>query len=305
MKKKIYLEGSSIKVLYPDIEFFLDKIRKNEPFKYLKVMHGTLDGITAVYKDKMDELNTLVANQDYVTIAKTISENRDARLQSGSDYWHGKDPQFDEKLVILWTMINQYKNLSSDIMIGLSLGVGLGNYWGCYEHSHPTQVSRRKIAGILDSNTYDSYLYGGVFKHFTIKNEIQYLFDVLNQLSYNVGFFGPTYFSRYKEVFGINDFTHMEIPVLGAIKNLDKEVDRIREFGRNSKTPTIVFLQCGHTMASNLIYNLKDENITIIDVGRSFDLLLKDEVDKHETMWRCWTSLDPNGLVDYVDKTRA
>ena len=97
----------------------------------------------------------------------------------------------------------------------------------------------------------------------------------------------------------------MEIPVLGAIKNLDKEVDRIREFGRNSKTPTIVFLQCGHTMASNLIYNLKDENITIIDVGRSFDLLLKDEVDKHETMWRCWTSLDPNGLVDYVDKTRA
>lgn len=304
MKKKIYLEGSSISVLYPDINFFLNKIRANQPFKYLKVMHGTFDGIIGTYKDKLGEFNNLLASEDYETIGSEIASNKNSRLQSGSDYWHSKDPNYSDKLSTTIKVLHQYKNLSNDILIGISLGVGLGTFWGVHDHSHPIQVSRRKLAGILDRNTYDTYLYGGIFKHFTIKDESHYLFDVLNQLSYNVAFFGPKYFSRYKDIFNIKNFTHLEIPVTGAIQNLDNEIERIREFGKNSKSPAIVFLQCGHTMASNIIYQLKDENITIIDVGRSFDLYLRDEVNQHDTMWRCWTGLSPEGLEKYVDKTR-
>jgi hypothetical protein len=304
MKKKIYLEGTSIKVLYPDINFFLNKIRANEPFKYLKVMHGTFDGIAAAYNGRMGELENLIVSEDYETIGNEVALGKNSRLQSGLDFWHDKDPNLPPKYTNAVKILHQYKNLSNDIMIGISLGVGLGTFWGVHDHSHPIQVARRKIAGILDNNTYHTYLYGGVFKHFTIKDESYYLFDVLNQLGYNVGFFGPKYFSRYKDVFNIKNFTHLEIPVKGAIQNLDNEIERIREFGKNSDTPTIVFLQCGHMMASNIIYELKDENITIIDIGRSFDLLLKDEVNQHDTMWRCWTGLNPNGLEKYVDKTR-
>ena len=304
MKKKIYLEGTTVKVIYPDINFFLNKIRENTPFKFLKVMHGTFDGIAAAYKGKMNELENLIKAEDYETIGREVALSKSSRLQSGLDFWHDKDPDLTPKYTTMVKVLHQYKNLSDNLMIGLSLGVGLGKFWGVHDHSHPVQVARRQISGILDNNTYHTYFYGGLFKHYTIKDESYYLFDVLNQLGYNVGFFGPEYFSRYGDVFNIKNFTHLQIPVKGAIQDLDNQVNRIREFAKNSPTPTIVFLQCGHLMASNIIYQLKDENITIIDAGRSFDLLLKDEVDQHDTMWRCWTGLSPEGLENYVDKTR-
>jgi len=304
MRKKINLEGSGVRVLNPDVDFFIDKLQKKEPFKYLKICHALFDGIFSAYKDNLDDFKKLLDEENYEQIGKDIAISKKADLEMGISFWHDKANDVSTKYETTIKVLHQYKNLSENILIGLSLGVGLGNFWGTWPHNHRIQVGRRQIAGMLDNDSYDNYFYAGLFKHYTIKNEIYKLFRKLNEFNYNVGFFGPTYFSRFKEVFNIQNFTHLEIPVVGAIKNLDGEVERIREFGNKNDNPSVVFLQCGATMACSIVDILKDDNITLIDVGRSFDLLIKDEVNEHDTMWQCWTGLSEAGLNEYVNKTR-
>ena len=304
MKKKINLENSGVRVLNPDVDFFIDKLQKKEPFKYLKICHALFDGIFSAYSDDLDELKRLLNAENYEQIGKQIAISKKAEFEMSSSFWHDKADDVSSKYETAVKVLHQYKNISNDIMIGISLGVGLGTFWGIWPHDNKIQIGRRKIAGMLDNDSYDNYFYAGLFKHYTIKKEIYKLFHKLNEFNYNVGFFGPKYFSRFEEVFNIQNFTHLEIPVVGAIKNLDSEIERIREFSNKNGNPSVVFLQCGATMACSIVDILKDDDITLIDVGRSFDLLIKDEVHKHDTMWQCWTGLSEAGLNEYVNKTR-
>ena len=305
MKKlKIHLENSSVRVAYPPIEFFLDKIRNEEKFKFTKINHGMFDGIGAGHRDDLTRYENLLDSENYTEIAKIMLDNPNVHKQWGLKFWHKDVNGLLNPIADSVKLVHQYKNLSNDLYIGLSLGVGLGTFWGTMPHEHIVQVARRKLALIFDTKSLDSYYYSGIFKHYVIKNEIQILFDLLNQKGYYVAFFGPKYFDRFGEVFGIDNFTHIEIPVKGAIQNLDNEVERIREFNKTTENPTIVFLQCGQLMAANMVYRLLDDDLSIIDTGRSFDLLIKDELEHHDTMWKCWTGLNPEGLVNYVDNQR-
>ena len=305
MRKKIFLEGTSVKVLYPNIEFFINKLEQNIPFKYLKICHGMFDGIAGTYSNNLSEFTKLLTNGKYDEIGEAIADSKSpVSYKHELDYWHTNVDNLSNRYATSMKVMFDYKSISDDIFVGLSLGVGLGTHWGVHAHNHHIQIARRAIAGIFDNNTYNHYLYAGVFKHFTIKKESQRLFDILNKYEYDVAFLGPTYFSRYEDVFSIKKFNHIEIPVTGAIGHMDSVIEQITLHKNKSDSQSIVFLQCGHMMASNIIYELRDMDITIIDVGRSFDLELKDEVDKHDTMWRCWTGLDVNGLNNYVDEIR-
>ena len=275
MKKKIFLEGSGVRVVYPHIDFFIDKIVKKEPFKYLKICHALFDGIIGAYKDNLDDFKKLLLAEDYEAIGKRMVESKTSDIEMGRSFWHGTTNDLTSQYVTAIKVLHQNKNLSDNIIVSVSLGVGLGTFWGVWDHMHRIQEGRRIVMGMLDSSTYHNYHYAGSFKHYTIKNEIYKLFYTLNQYDYNVGFFGPTYFSRFKDVFNIRNFTHLEIPVKNASENLEGEIERIRQFAKTSDKQSIVFLQCGATMACTIIDVLKDENITIIDAGRSFDLLLK------------------------------
>lgn len=316
----VNLEYSDLQVLLPNIEFFIEKILHNEIFNFIRINHGGIDKIYHAYISNFKThkpVNGLTEEEAYKLLDYDLRNRRYGNLSNAlikSDNislvdWHGDflkstslRKNFSEKIKIWFKVLNEYKTISENFYIGISLGVGLHDYWGVFHKDSHIQNHRNYIAKTLMYCSSGQYYYSGAFKHYTITKEIYSFFDILNQENFKVIFLGPEYFRLYESLFNINDFYHIEIPTSGAIKYIDLYIqDIINQHEDN----TIVFTSCGHILSAYIAYKLKDMKIFTIDIGRSLDILIKNHLTTESTMTRCWTFLDEKELLEYVKKTRT
>ena len=304
--KTVNLEYTKIPTLLEPIEFFIDKIRNEEVFHFYKINHGMLDSIWYGYENEYKYLETLLLEKNYDVVAEKIYQSFNG-VDWGLNYWHGNTDK-SKILSYLCTFLKvlcESKDIHPKIHTGLSLGVGLGLVWGVYDGPYPQQVGRTEVAKTILNVNKNEFYYAGLFKHYTIKREIFRLFRVLNELNFEVIFFGPNYLRLYKDVFNIQKFHHIDIPVRGAAENFEQYVNEIKEIHKNTENKTIVFHSAGQMLSAQLVYDLKDTNIWGIDIGRALDILIKDKFATEPTMYRCWTGLDEGSLNRYVDMVRS
>lgn len=300
--KKVNLEYCNIPAHLPDIDYFLEKISTYNKFNFLRVNHGFIDSLYHAYPN-YNLLKEHLQNHQYELIATNL-HNSYLNKDWGFKYFHGDTKKISEYSSLVFKLLVENKNISKSLDMAISLGVGLNTYWGVWEQENPIQKARVDFANILTEITNHTYIYSGIFKHYTIKKEIFQMFELLNNMNYEVIFLGPNFFGKYGDVFSIRNFNFIEIPKKGAIENTEFYIEKIKDIEQNSFKPTILFHMCGHIISAKIVYELLDTSIFTIDVGRSFDILIKEEFVNGNQAEKCWTFLDEVALSNYVDNLR-
>lgn len=300
--KKVNLEYCNIPAYLPSIDYFLERISTYNKFNFLRVNHGFIDGLYYAYSD-YELLKTHLETHRYDLVASNI-HNAYLDKDWGFRYFHGDSKKTKDYSELVFKFLIQNKQISESIELSISLGVGLNEHWGVWDQHNPIQIARTKFANILTQITGNTYIYSGVLKHYTIKREIFQMFQLLNQMNYEVILLGPSFFKRYENLFSIKNFQFIEIPSKGAIEHTESYIEQIKDIESKSFKPTILFYMCGHIMSAKIVYELLDTNIFTIDVGRSFDILIKDEFVNGNQAEKCWTFLDEFHLNQYVDNLR-
>ena len=296
------LEYTNIPVLLPAIDYFIDKLKNNEPFHFLRINHGIIDLIHLGYSGVgLSEFEQSFLNNDFESIADKMVKSSTIDVNKPLETYHNQSPLLKEKIIVFLQVLKQYKDISHKLLISSSLGVGLHTYWGVYSHNHPYQLGRTSVWEIINKHKKDEFYYSGILKHYTIKREIFQLFEELNRLNFGVVFVGRQYLKLYESIFNIKNFHHINIPNSGAIEFIDGYVSEICNISKDYEN-TIVLHSTGHILSFYIAYELKDTNIFGLDIGRSFDLLVKDSPDQSIT--KCWTFLDEIELNKYVDNLR-
>ena len=302
--KTTNLEYTNIPVLLPPIDFFLEKIQNNEPFHFLRANHGIIDLIHLGYPN-LSEFETDFVNNNFDLIAQKMvnASSKDVNTPLETYHRNATKSLLIDKTSIFLQVLKNYKKISSKIDISVSLGVGLHTHWGVWAHNHPYQVGRTRTWKIVDKYKTDDFYYSGILKHYTIKREIFQLFEELNNNNFSVIFLGRNYLKLYESIFNIKNFHHIQIPNNSAINFIDDYIDEIKNIATKN-TKTIVLHSTGHLLSFYLAYELKDTNIFGLDIGRSFDLLVKSKMNDYSDIPKCWATLDENGLNNYVNNLR-
>ena len=299
--KKIHLEYTDIPVLLPSIDFFIDSIEQNRYFHFLRVNHGVIDLIHLGYKDLSEFEKDFITENFEVIAEKMISGSELDTFNNPFKIHHKNSDKLKEKIIIFLNVLKNNKSLSEKIDISVSLGVGLDTYWGVWPAEHPFQIGRKSVWKIIDKHKSIDFYYSGVLKHFAIKKEIFSFFELLNQLNFSVIFVGRKYLNLYKNIFDIKNFHHIEIPPSGAIEYIDDYIDSIKDIDIKSEN-TIVLHSIGHILSGYIAHQLKDTKIFGLDIGISFDILLKEKIN-HDWIHQ-WIALDENHLNHIVDNLR-
>lgn len=300
--KKVNLEFTDIPSHVPDIQYYIDKIDNGEVFNFMRMNHAFIDAFRYAYKN-WDTLETHFEEKKYKEIAGYVA-NVYKQKHLGLGNWHKYSDTQERYIRNLLRMTFEYKTLKPRVQIGISLGVGLGTYWGIWQENHHVQQARKHFAEILTRVTGETFFYAGIIKHYTIKREWDRLFDALNKNNFNVVFLGPKPFDEYDKIFNINNFNYIEIPRVGAIDKIDEYIDNIKTIDSTSDNPTIVFYMTGHILSAKIVKDILDTNIYSMDIGRGFDLLMKEKFADGDVAYQCWTGLDEVGMNQYVDDLR-
>lgn len=305
--KKVKLPQTKIEVYLPEIDFFIDKIRKNESFHFLRVNHGILDAIGVAFNDT-EEFFDYLRTCNYEMIADRMLDsgfykrtyNEKGKHVNVVWHYHRDATTIKEKLISFFRMLNEHE-LSSRIHVGISVDVGLDDLWGRWAENDPRQIKRTEIATKLAAS--NEFYHSGVLKHYCIANELPLLFNAINEEEYNVVFMGPSYLRKYKNAFAIKNFYHVETLREGAIDVYDKYIDRLLKISETRKT--VVFYASGHIISAYLAEKISDSNIIGIDIGRSFDWTLKSIASQEPSMYNCWITVPDESLINYVKRIRS
>jgi hypothetical protein len=302
--KTTNLEYTNIPVLLPPIDFFLEKIETNTPFHFLRVNHGIIDLIHLAFPN-LDEFENLFVNNEFHLIAEQMVKSSKSDVNTPFEIYHQNvnNSLLIDKTSIFLEVLKNYKKISSKIDISVSLGVGLHTHWGVWPENHSYQIGRTKVWSIINSYKTHDFYYSGALKHYTIKQEIFQLFEELNKNNFYVIFLGRDYLKLYKSIFNIKKFHHIIIPNSSAINFIDDYVDEIKNITLTEEK-VIVIHSSGHLLSFYLAHELRDTNVFGLDIGRSFDLLVKSHMSTHSDIPKCWITLDENGLNTYVNNLR-
>jgi len=301
--KTTNLEYTNIPVLLPAIDYFIDKLKNNEPFHFLRINHGIIDLIHLGYSGVgLSEFEQSFLNNDFESIAEKMIIGSELDIYNNPLKIHHKNSdKLKEKIVIFLNVLKNNKKLSEKIDISVSLGVGLDTYWGVWPAEHPFQIGRKSVWEIIDRHKTIDFYYSGVLKHYAVKKEIFSFFELLNELNFSVIFVGCEYLNLYKNIFDIKSYHHIEIPSFGAIEYIDNYIDSIKDIANKSEN-AIVLHSIGHILSAYMAYQLKDTKIFGLDIGISLDILLKEKISSD---WiHQWIALDEHHLNHIVDNLR-
>lgn len=300
--KEVNLEYTDISTYLPDIQYFNDRIISGDKFNFMRVNHSFIDSFHHTY-NFYEKLEIDIRDKNYHKIGGHIVHAWSDK-KWGLNYWHKESDKRREYIANLTKMIFEYDSLPESVHMGISLGVGLGLYWGIWNEAHPVQQSRTKFSNLINKLVDKKFMYAGVVKHYTIMNEWQTMFDILNKENYQVIFLGPNYFSQYKDLFGISDFKFVEIPKRGAMESIETHINEVKQIANSSDKSSILFYMTGHILSGKIVKEIMDTNIYSMDIGRSFDIMIKEQFANGNLAEKCWTYLPSNELINYVNNTR-
>lgn len=252
----------SIKVAVPPIEFFLSKIRNMIHFQYLKMNHGFFDRAKSAANHKFG-----VARRPFDTIehlAKAMYNTRSIWFEEVDE-----DIHYDATLAFLEDIrIRDIPNL----FLAVSDSAGFGwKFIPSYRNGVGDLATYVQLRSCLNLNSTRPYLHGGLFRHYSIMGELSQLFSILNGPEYHSIIVGPSHCSQYKEKTSI-DFSHLEIKYTNALSDIESIKQECKNLIKPDKHNIIfISLEIGCYPVARF---LREENVTIIDIGRAFDYLI-------------------------------
>ena len=303
--KLVKMEASNIDVLLPDIKFFINKIENNESFHFLRFNHGIID----LYCERYVMCDTKVL--PFKNFEKNLIEGNYKLLSQDlyhSDYFaagHNNSVLTEKYFNSFLRIFHGYKGISDKLHISVSLGNGLGTIWGRWPEWNELQAARLRIVSFICNISKYKYYHSGVLKHFCLMDDHYKLFESLNDNGYRVIVVGPQYMRLFKEEYSINDFLHISIPQTGAIDIMEDVINQIKE---NKTEKTIILNSTGHIISAYLSEQFLDSDISLLDIGRSFDYdftkCIKTEPTLNKNGWHIPNQFNKEKLIEHIKQLR-
>lgn len=280
---KIRVENTDLWVYLPSIEYYIDRIRNNDYFHFIRVNHGILDNFGFTYGDDMSSLSESLKNKDYEKISHEIVNYVKSKgwYKSGENIAHyfERSKSTQEKLKHFVEVFTEYKNITPKLEIGVSMGVGLGDCFGTYLPNDPIQLRRKTALYTLMKHSPYEFFHSGISKHYSLMGEYQKMFDVLAELNFHVIFMGHDLVGMVKDVYDIKNYHYIEIPNVDAADNFDDYISQIKNI-KSENENVMLFYSSGHILSAYLAYQLKDESMFAFDIGKSFEYDIKKLLPK-------------------------
>ena len=257
---RVITERFGVPLLYPNVDYFLDRAESGDVFRYVRFNHATFDALNTM---KLEHLQKWSTNKEYHRIAKFLRNNYS---QYGS--WHKGSGLYEDILEYVHFLFDLNK---PTLVVGMDTAIGLGT-----EGMAKKELQEKRTETLLflkKRNRIDIY-HSGLPKHFAIMNEVDYFMSGLVDRGFKILFLGPEYIKDIIEKID-TDITHIEIPYRKANVVFRKTIEDIKQNHLSDKT--IIFHSTGHLLSTILINNLMDTNVYTFDVGRGFDWLLDKE----------------------------
>jgi len=300
--KEVKLDGSDINLLFPTMDFFIEKIKNNEPFHFLRVNHGMIDKyawrFTKLKPNPLpfEQLIEWLDNKDYQSISNQLKRD------NTWDY-HLESKTLNAKVDSFIRVFHGYKDVSEKFHIGVSVGVGLDGIWGNLSNDDPLQRGRIKCLKAIVNSTPHQYYHSGIFRHMSIMGENKKFIERLNEFGYEIVFMGPEYIRHFEERLGVKNFTHIQTPTRKAMDLYDDYINQILEIRKKNKV--ILFHTSGHVASAYIAEKLKDTDIFGFDIGRSFDWVVKDLVESEVTLAGDWfKTLNVDRMKEHIKRLR-
>jgi hypothetical protein len=243
-------------VVIVSVDFWVDLLEKHKSFKWVKVNHGIFDIISRI--PNVDKLNSQ-------QIAKKIFPHR-----------HQNNRRVPSNIYIniidkLISNIRNYDKLPSNYYIGVSDSNGL---------NHPRNKKRHKsVIDIIGGVKKRNLLHGGLLRRYVVSGDINKIFDAAKKNGYKIHVIGPEHCKHYKRFLG--EFNHIVIPKANALANLDGIVNK----SKKSLSGKDIFFTSLTTGTFLFIDKFKEDNVTIIDIGRGLDYLIKEHKSVKGQAW--------------------
>jgi hypothetical protein len=276
--KKVNLENTDFSVLLPEVEYFVNKIKNNDVFHFIRANHGIFDNFGFTFADDFSKLENLLTIKNYKKISEKIISYVETKgwYKDGENikYYFNQQKSTEDKLYYFIKLFTEYKSFSEKINIGVSLGVGLGDIFGTYHAGHPIQERRKTSLIELTKNSNGDYYHSGIIKHYSIMGEFKQIIDVCNDLDFNIVFLGHRDIDLIKNEYDIKNYYFIEIPKIGAADEFDDTIEKVLEI-KNNQRKTILLSSCGHILSFYLSYKLISTDIFLLDIGKSFEYEIK------------------------------
>ena len=273
---KLNRHYGDLRVALPPIEFWVDKIKNKKHFHFVKVNHGFFDHLTRAAQIK---LGANVRGRD-------IKWSPDLFFQGGreaANYMH-KVPHMYHSQVhptlyakAVQALYGDVRNRKKNVYVGISDSNGIA--WAKQRGKIGFKKTYSALMSVVNKEPQRPYLHGGLFRHYTVANELSDFVKELKKPKNNVIMVGPNYCKRYQKHIG--KFQHVEIPYTNALNELEKIVFECNKKIKPSKH-NIILGSCA--LISFILarrFRSKGEiHHTFIDVGRSFDYLIRNLVNQ-------------------------
>jgi hypothetical protein len=276
--------GSDFYVWFPTIEFFINKIKNNDPFSLIRfnvdfwmLIDIALKDIKMKWSRDLTE-DSLKALADQI---KVVFQRKQNNNKSG--YTISSDVFF-----------NVLKYLIKDKPKNFYLSVSDRTYH--YGHMPPgkTQWSEhipQLIRKILPPN--EVPFTSLVWKTWAKTGQLNKLFTELPNEHFVV--VGPEYHKVIGEKVGLSNFTHVQVNTTNASAYIDKTIEQVKALHRElrKKHDKVIYICSGGAPVIWLICYLhnKLDGAFFIDIGRALDVYVSDEKIIRSTpkwMWGGW-----------------
>lgn len=238
------------------IDFWVDMIKKGENFNWVKVNHGIFDIIARIPNVKKLSSKE-IANK---MVPLRHPNNRQVPPEIYVD--------IIDKFI---SNVRNYDELPSNYFIGVSDSNGL--------NIPPDRNRHNAIMNIINPNSKRTLLHGGLIRRYVVSGDIIKLLNVIKEEGYRIHVIGPKHCTHYQKFLG--SFNHINIPKYGALKSLDM----IADVARQTLTGKDIFFTSLTTGTFLFLDKFKVENVTVIDIGRAFDYLIKEHMSVHDQPW--------------------
>ena len=282
-------EYGSVKVAMPNINFFLKKIENKEHFHFLRMNHGFFDRSAIAAEHILGNSLSTFSNSKEHAKSMTLTKS----LSYPGKKWFGsvKDLLYEQSTL---AFLNDVKIKDIDnfyIAVSDSFGFGWDQVGKRNNTGWPSTYVQMKSVLNLDSNK--PYMHGGLFRHYSVKNELNDFFEFFKHDKYHFIVVGPNYYKGYRPYFG-KTFTHIEINSTNAINDIISIKKKCKDSIKpNLHNVILVSLEIGCYPISRFFRIEKELNATIIDIGRALDYLIKDQIKQpwlEENLVDLWSS---------------
>jgi len=245
-----------------DLDYFYDRIEKNDYFSYLKLGHGIWDMVLRCD----DTSQNMVHDDSYRSIVaqKMNKHIINARFDIEPIYWK----------YLLDTFANRPS--SNDFLFAVS------------DTAYPVRMTRKSKQVFMKRHTsikkwllHKKLFDGEVWRRSAYECNLSNFLKKISDKKITI--VGPFYFHDFAKRLGLKNYSFVEVDLWHASKKINDTYEHIKS---THQSGTIYFIVLGG-LATWLLGNLHDnlENKFLFDVGRAFDAFYLEMKNRMQWLW--------------------